>query len=149
MGRLARVVILGCFTALAAVGIVAAYRAYSPVAGVEILLTEPAIRAGSGIRVDTLSSGRGPLSIRVELVQGGRSSTVALERVTSRRRAYWDLRTVRHSTYSVVSRSLLERFTPGRAAVRATVVGPPAWLRQPPPVVQEISVQIELEQETK
>ncbi len=143
MGRLLRVGILSCLALLAAVGTVAGYRAYQPVAGVTILLAEPVVRAGGGIRVDTLSSGRGPVSIRIELVQGDRSSTVALDRVTARRRPLWDLRTTRHSTYAVVSRNLLERFTPGRAVVRATVVGPRSWLRQPPPVVQEASAEIE------
>jgi hypothetical protein len=135
--------VLGALAILLAVSIVAGYRAYAPISSVEIRLAEPALHDGGGIRVDTVSSGRGPVSIRVELIQGTRSATVVVDRVASRRWAFWDFRSVQHSTYAVVSRSLLERFTAGKAVVRATVVGAPAWLRRPRPVVQEVTVALQ------
>jgi hypothetical protein len=121
----------------------ASYRAYYPVSSVTILLPEATIRPGVGVRVDTVSSGRGPVAVQVELIQGTRNATVAIDRVSSRSWAFWDFRWVRHSTYSVVTSSLLEQFTAGPAVVRATVVGAPAWLRQPPPVVQEAPAQLQ------
>jgi hypothetical protein len=145
VNRLLRIVTLSCLAAFLAVGIVASYRAYYPVSSVRILLPEATIRVGSGIRVDTVSSGRGPVSIEVELIQGTRRATVVIDRVSSKAWAFWDLRSVRHSTYAAVPKGLLERFAGGAAVVRATVAGAPAWLRQPPPVVQEVSAELQVE----
>jgi hypothetical protein len=130
---------------LLATGVVASYRAYDPVSSVRILLPEATIRPGGGIRVDTVTSGRGPVSIQVDLLQGTRNATIVIDRVSSRRWAFWDFRSVRHSTYAVVPGSLLERFDAGQAVVRATVVGAPAWLRQPPPVVEEAKAELQPE----
>jgi hypothetical protein len=90
-----------------------------------------------------VNSGRGPVTIHVELIQGTRNATVAVDRVSSKRWAFWDFRLVRHSTYTVIVSSLLERFDAGPAVIRATAVRAPAWLRQPPPVVQEASMQVQ------
>jgi hypothetical protein len=144
VNRLIRVGTLSGLAVFLAVGIVASYRAYYPISSVRILLAEPLLRPGGGIRVDTVTSGRGPVSIRVELVQGERTATVVLDRVASKRWAFWDFRAVRHTTYAVVSRMLLGQFTAGQAVVRATVVGMPAWLRQPPSVVQEVAVEVQV-----
>ncbi len=143
MTRLLRVLTLSLLAAFLAVGIVASYRAYYPVSSVRILLPEAIIRVGSRFRVDTVSSGRGPVSIEVELVQGTRKATIVIDRVSSRPWAFWDLRLARHSTYAVVDESLLTRFAAGPAVVRATAVGAPAWLRQPPPVVQDVAVELQ------
>jgi hypothetical protein len=141
--RLLRILILTCVAMFLAIGVMATYRAYYPVSSVTILLPEATIRPGVGIRVDTVSSGRGPVSVQVEIIQGTRSATVAIDRVSSRRWAFWDFRWLRHSTYSVVRSSVLQHFTSGPAVVRATVVGAPAWLRQPPPVVEEAAAQLQ------
>jgi len=145
VSRLIRVPIVTCLAVFIAFGAVASYRAYYPVSSVRIVLAEPTIRGGTGIRVDTVTSGRGPVSIQLDLVQGSRSETVAIDRVSSKRWAFWDFRLVRHSTWAVVSGRLLERFTAGPAVVRATVVGAPAWLRQPPPVVAQASANVQAE----
>ena len=50
------------------------------------------------IQVDTISSGRGPVEIRVELLQGLQRATVALDRVGSRRWAFGIRVAVHHRT---------------------------------------------------
>jgi hypothetical protein len=142
VARLTRVAVLSFAAVFLAVGIGASHRAHYPISSVCVFLADSVLSAGSGIRVDTVTSGRGPVSIRVELVQRGHVATVVLDRVASKRWAFWDFRPVRHSTYGTVSWRLLERFSAGQAVVRATVVGVPAWLRQPPPVIREVTTQL-------
>lgn len=145
MTRLVRVTILSGVAGFVAVGTVVSYRAYSPVSSVTIVLPEPTIRVGGGIRVDTVSSGRGPVSIEVDLIQGSHRATAVIDRVSARPWTFWDFRSVRHSTYVLVHAALLERFSSGPAVVRTTAIGAPAWLRQPPPVVEEASVELRVE----
>ena len=140
--RLGRVALLSSLAVFLAVGAVASLRAYQPVYGVMIELGQAALQAGSPIRVDTVTSGRGPVSIRVEIVQGSHVETVAIDHIASRRWAFWDFRLVRRSTQATASPALLGRFEPGPVVVRATVVGARAWLRQPPPVVEEVATRL-------
>ena len=140
--RLARVVLLSGLAVFLAVGALASYRAYQPVFGVSIRVDPPALEAGAAVRVETVTSGRGPVTIRVEVVQGSHAETVAIDHVASRRWAFWDLRLVRRATRASLSRALLARLEPGPVVVRATVQGAPAWLRQPPAVVEEVAAQV-------
>jgi hypothetical protein len=128
---------------LFAAGAVASFRAYYPVRQVSVKMSERVLRAGTQLQVDTRSSGRGPVDVRLELVQAGHSEMLALQRIRSRRWAFWDLRGVEHRMTSVCRREQLERFRSGSALLRATAIGAPAWLRQPPPVVQEIAIEVE------
>jgi hypothetical protein len=141
--RWVRGVIVSILALLATSGGLASYRAYYPISRVALRVSSAPIRAGTIIRVDTASSGRGPVEIRVELIQGTQHATLVLERVGSRRWAFWDFRSVSHTTRAVVSAATLERFTGGEAVVRATARGAPAWLRQPPPITDEVTVEVE------
>lgn len=141
-GRLARVALLSSLAVFLAVGAVASLRAYQPVYGVTIELGQPVLQPGSPFRVDTVTSGRGPVSIRVEIVQGRHAETVAIDHIASRRWAFWDFRLVRRSTQATASPALLGRFEPGPVVVRATVVGARAWLRQPSAVVEEVTTRL-------
>jgi len=141
--RLLRLPIVTGLALFLAIGVMASYRAYYPVSSVRIVVAEPTLRPGSGIQVDTVCSGRGPVTIRVDLVQGDRVETAAIDRVSSRGWPFWDIRVVKHSTYAVVSGALLQRLDAGPAIIRATVEGAPAWLRQPPAVVREVSAQVQ------
>lgn len=122
-------------------GVTASYRAYYPISGVKIL-ADVRLQPGSTIQVDTISSGWGPVEIRVELLQGGQRATVALDRVGSRRWAFWDSRWVHHHTQVALRQDVLQHLAAGSAVVRVTAAGTRAWLRQPPPVVEETTVEI-------
>jgi hypothetical protein len=139
--RWVRRVIAATVAMLAVSGAIASYRAYYPISSVK-LRAEPGLRPGSIIRVDTASSGRGPVEIRVELLQGGQRTTVALDRVGSRNWALWDSRWVHHHTEVAVTRETLQHVVAGRAVVRATATGTRAWLREPPPVTDEMTVEV-------
>ena len=142
--RWTRKALVGVVTIFVAAGALASYRAFYPISDVRTLVAALPVRAGTAIRVDAATSGRGPVSIRVELVQGDRSATLVLDRVRSRRWAFWDFRRVPHATQAVVSGATLAGFRSGKAVVRSTLVGSRAWLRQPPPVVDEVAVELDV-----
>jgi hypothetical protein len=119
-------------------GLLASHRAYFPVRSVAVRASENILRPGTRIQVDTVTSGRGPVAIRVELLQGGRAEELTADSVPSKPWAYWDPRRVFHSTGATIPDSVAERFEPGVITLRVTVTGSPAWLRQPPPVVEEV-----------
>ncbi|HXK10245.1 MAG TPA: hypothetical protein VMT70_11415 [Vicinamibacteria bacterium] len=136
--RLARVALVSGVAVFLAVGALASYRAYQPVYSVTIRIGVVALEPGADIRVETVTSGRGPVTIRVEIVQGSHAETVAIDHVASRQWAFWDFRLVRRATHARASRALLSRFEAGPVVVRATVQGARAWLRQPPAVVEDV-----------
>ena len=141
MPQLRRVLVLPIALLLSA-GAVASYRAYVPVSRLELEVRDPALHPGTPLRVHMLSSGRGPIEVRVELVQGAHNEVVAVQRIHSRRWGVWDPRTVEHSLNTSVAGPMLAHFTNGPAVLRAVALGAPAWLLQPPPVVREIPVEI-------
>lgn len=143
-GLFARSLFVSLVACYAAAGVLAAHRAYFPVSRVTIRAAKPALQAGTVVRVDTVTSGRGPVSIRVELVQDGRVQLVVLDSIASKRWAYWDPRRVIHSTHATMPRWLPARFRAGEITLRATVTGAPAWLRQPPPVVEEVRLPLQI-----
>ncbi len=136
--RAGRTLVAGIVALYVAAGLVASHRAYFPVRSVAIRASEEIVRPGTRIQVDTVTSGRGPVSIRVELLQAGESQLVVEDRIASKRWAYWGPRQVLHTTDATLAASMAERFQPGMITLRATVSGAPAWLRQPPPVVEEL-----------
>lgn len=118
------------------------YRAYYQVYGLEIQLSEPALRAGSVIQVAVTGSGRTTIDVRVELVQGARSETLAVRGVRGNDWPSFDPRPRRASQRVAVTPEVLARFMPGPAIVRATATGRPQWLRLPPPTVREAAAEI-------
>jgi hypothetical protein len=136
--RAGRTLVVGIVAFYVAAGLVASHRAYFPVRSVVISASEDIVRPGTRIRVDTVTSGRGPVSIRVELLQAGRSEPLVVDSIPSKGWAYWDPRRVFHSTDATIPASVAERLEPGVITVRASVTGSPAWLRLPPPVVREV-----------
>jgi hypothetical protein len=138
----ARAAVVSLVAVLLAVGVLAGYRAMFPVKSVTIALVDSALRAGSGVRVDTVASGRAPISIRVEIVQGSHSETMVLDRIVARRWPFWDTRLVQHSTYAMVSQEMIGRFDAGPATLRATVTGTAVWKYRPAPVIREVTAAV-------
>ena len=97
---------------------------------------------GSTVRVDVVSSGRGPVDVRLEMIQGIHVETLGVLRVPSSGNPAYDPRFQRGSMAVALTPAVLARFQPGAALLRATATGRPQWLRTPPPEVREVSVEL-------
>jgi hypothetical protein len=118
------------------------YRAYYQVRSLELHLTEPTLRRGSVVQVEVVGSGRTTIDVRVELIQGEHSETLAVHQMRGNEWASFDPRPRRASPSVVVTPEQLALFTDGAAKVRATATGRPQWTRLPPPTVREVEVEI-------
>ena len=121
------------------------YRAYYQVYSLGLRATESPLRGGSAIQVVVTGSGRTTIDVRVEIVQGGHSETLAARRVRGNEWASFDPRPRRDSQQVVLTAEQLARFLPGPATIRATATGRSQWLRLPPPTVREEAVEIQRE----
>ncbi len=123
-----------------AVAVATAGRALFPVSRVQIEVLGGVLRRGAEVQIETVSSAHGPVRLRLEAVQGGRTALLASGRVATRRWAFWDLRPLRHRMVVEVRAETLAPLAAGPVTLRATAIGPPAWLRQPAPTVQQLEV---------
>jgi hypothetical protein len=130
-----------CFVTALASG----YRAYYQVLGLELRLAEPTVRGGSVVQVAVVGSGRTTIDVRVELIQGGHSETLATHRMRGNEWASFDPRPRSASPSFVLTPEQLAGFTDGAAKVRVTATGRPQWMRLPPPTVREAEVEIRRE----
>ena len=121
------------------------HRAYYQVRGLELRLAEPVLREGSLIEVAVTGSGRTTIDVRLELIQGAHSETIAVQRVRGHEWPVFDPRPTSGSKTVALTPELLSRFETGAAMVRATATGRPQWTRLPPPTVREAGVEIRRE----
>ena len=121
-------------------GALAANRAWVQVRRLDLKLSGRELRSGSTARVDVVSTGRAPVHLSLELIQGTRAETVAVALVRSNAHSFWDPRNKPDSMSVTFTPSVLARFTNGRLLLRATARGAPEWLRLPPPLVRDLSV---------
>ena len=118
------------------------YRAYYQVRNLEIDLTDPILHNGSVIQTRVVSSGRTMVDVRLELIQGTHSETLAVQHLPGNDWGSIDPRPQHASQRALLTPELLARFRTGAAQVRATAIGRPQWTRLPPPTVREIAVEI-------
>ena len=135
--RAVLVVLALCFVTALASG----YRAFYQVRSLELRPDGPILREGSVIEFDVSGSGRTTIDVRVELIQGARSETLAVHQMRGNEWAAIDPRPRDASHGVTVTREQLSRFQNGAATVRATATGRPQWLRLPPPTVREVAVE--------
>lgn len=125
--------------------LVSGYRAYYQVRGLELRVTEPILRNGSVIQIAVVGSGRTTIDVRLELMQGTHSETLAVQHLPGNDWASFDPRSTRGSYRVVVTPEILARFRQGPAKLQAIATGRPQWTRLPPPEVREIELEIERE----
>lgn len=118
------------------------YRAYYQVRSLELRLSGPALREGSVIGFVVSGSGRTTIDVRVELIQGEHSETLAERRLRGNEWAAFDPRPTEAAYTVTLTPGQLARFRSGAAKVRATATGRPQWMRLPPPTVRETEVEI-------
>jgi hypothetical protein len=119
------------------------HRAIWQIRSVEVTVPDIALRPGSLIRANIVTSGRVEADVSLDLVQGPRVTPLGVRYVARNHNASWDPRSRRASLTVVVTDEMLARFTPGPAVVRATGHGNPQWLRTPPPTVREVAVRLQ------
>jgi hypothetical protein len=143
--RIVRVVyrvLLICALFYVAIGAWSAYRAWVQVRQLDLKLITTDIRPGVMAVVSVVTSGRTPIDVRLELVQGPHSEMLSDLRVSASHDGFLDPR-ARHGTMMPsFTADFLAHFQPGPAIVRATALGRPQWMRTPPPVVRELPVVI-------
>jgi hypothetical protein len=135
--KLFAVVIFG----LLGIGAVSSYRAYVQVRSLE-LTADKQLTDGSPVNVDVISSGRTPVDVKVELIQGSTVATLLTMRVRGNELGFFDPRSQHASQHGQITSAQLKPFQTGAAIVRATAVGRPQWMRLPPPTVRELVVQL-------
>ncbi len=118
------------------------YRAYIQVYSLELRVAEPVLRGGSVISTEVVGSGRTTVDVRLELIQGDRSATLAVQQARGNDWAAFDPRPRKASQTLALTPELLARFGAGAATLRATATGRPQWMRLPPPLVREAAVEI-------
>jgi hypothetical protein len=124
------------------IGMISAYRAFYQVHSVEIESAD-VLQSGSAITTNVVSYARGPVDVRIELVQDGHAATIATLRVRGNEWALLDPRTQHGSQTIVIAGDVLKQFANGKAIVRATAIGRPQWGRLPPPLIRERVVNIQ------
>jgi hypothetical protein len=121
-------------------GALSAWRAWVQVRSLDLQLTGPLLRGGTTARVDVVSSGRVPVDVSLEMIQGTHAETVGVARVPANGESFWDPRSRPASMAVVFTPEVLSHFAAGPLLVRATARGRPQWLREPPPLVRELQV---------
>jgi hypothetical protein len=121
---------------------ISGYRAIVQVYHVEIATTDSVLRPGTTITYNAASSGRVPVDVEVELIQGTRRDTLAVKWIPDHSVPSYDPRTIHASGAVTVTAERLARFAPGPAVLRVTGNGKSQWLRVPPPRVRELAVRI-------
>jgi hypothetical protein len=125
------------------IGLIAGYRAWFQVKSLHLQSTNSVLRRGSTIETTVVTYARTPVDVRVELIQGAHAETFAIQQVPDNIWAFFDPRTRQASQSAVLTEDFLGRFEPGKAQVRATATGRPQLTRLPPPLVRELTVEIQ------
>lgn len=123
-----------------ALGLWTGYRAWVQVRQLEVTVESRTLRTGMPALVHVITSGRTFVTVRLDLVQGAHSATLADLRVAPSHSRFYDPRTRQGTMAPSFTAEFLAQFQPGPAVVRATATGLPQWFRTPPPEVREIAV---------
>jgi hypothetical protein len=121
---------------------ISGYRAIVQVYHVDIALASPTLNDGSAIRLSVATSGRATVDTELELIQPSHAETLAVLFVRGHENASYDPRTINAAKSVTLTTEQLAHFRPGHAVLRATANGRSQWLRIPPPVIAERSVEI-------
>ena len=135
--------ILVILAALLIFGAISAYRAWVQVKSLDLIFPGAPLTAGSTVRVNVVTSGRVPVNVQLELIQGARAETLAVQRVFTHREPFWDFRSITAKMSVTLSPETFARLQAGPALMRATARGRPQWLRDPPPFVRELTLQVQ------
>lgn len=123
-------------------GALSSYRAIVQVRSLHLRASETILHDGSTVGVKVVTSGRTPMEMRLELIQGAHSETLGVLNVPTNGEPVLDPRSRTESLSVALSTGLLTRFQKGPVVLRATAIGRRQFLRLPPPDVRTLSVEI-------
>ena len=123
------------------IALISGHRAIWQVQKLELRAAEGPLKPGSRIAVETRSSARATVDVTLELAQGARTETLAVQRIPGNRPTF-NPRWRRGALSYTVTPAIIETFRPGPATVRAIATGRSQWFRIPPPEVRERTVTI-------
>jgi hypothetical protein len=121
---------------------ISGYRAIVQVYRVDLAASDSILRPGTTVSFAAASSGRVPVDVEVELIQGSRRDTLAVKWIPDHPVASYDPRTINAAGTVTVTADHLAHFNAGPAILRVTGNGKSQWLRVPPPRVRELPVRI-------
>lgn len=140
--RACRNVAVAVFLVNLVLALVSGHRAVWQVQRLDVRASDPVLRPGVRLSAAIQSSGRAPAALVLELVQGSRVERLGERRLPGNRNPAMNFLPRRDSVLVIATPSLLARFQPGPAIVRATGLGSSQWLRVPPPEVRELRTAI-------
>ena len=121
---------------------ISGYRAIVQVYSVLLETDTPTLRPGTTVSVAIATSGRTTIDGVLELIQSTHAETVSVFRIPGHSNASYDPRTIHAERRVTLTSAQLARFHPGPARLRAIANGRSQWLRVPPPVIREQTIQI-------
>ena len=125
------------------IGLIAGYRAFYQVHSLNLNTSERVLRSGSTITTRVVTYARGPVTLRLELIQGSHSEELSIAGVPGNDWAFFDPRPRQASKTFMVTSEVFARFQPGPAQLRATAIGRPQLSRLPPPLVRELAIELQ------
>lgn len=114
------------------------FRAIVQVYDLDVRISGAAIRPGTLIEADVVTSGRTHADVLVELRQGTAIDTVGSVFVPGNSDGALDPRPCRGTLRVVLTEDHIRKLAPGPVTVRATAVGRSQWMRTPPPTITEL-----------
>jgi hypothetical protein len=118
------------------------YRRVWQVLRLDIRATSVVLAPRARVGYDAITSGEVPNRIRLELVQGTRTMVLVEQVAAVSRVRSIDPRVFRYTPSVTITSTVLGRFEPGPATLRATGFGGQKLLRTPAPRVRELRVQL-------
>lgn len=118
------------------------YRAWVQVRSLELRVVSDNVRPGIPALVEVVTSGVTVVDVKLELVQGPHTETVATLRIVPARQPFFNPRIRQGTMMPSFTPEFLAHFQPGPAIVRATATGRRKWLMTPGPVVRDVPVVI-------
>jgi hypothetical protein len=104
--------------------------------------TEPSLQGSFEAGTSVITSGRASATVKLELVQEGRSEILMVDSVRGRNFPVFNPLPRRSARRVVVSPVVMSRFSAGPATIRATALGRSQWTRTPPPTVSSVGITI-------
>ena len=104
--------------------------------------TDPSLQGSFEAGTSVITSGRAAATVKLELVQEGRSEILMIDSVRARNFPAINPLPRRSERRVVVSPVVLSRFSAGRATIRATALGRSQLTRTPAPTVSSVEITI-------
>jgi hypothetical protein len=133
--RLVRWTIIGAAALHFSLALVSGYRAWVQVTSLRIETSDETLGPGSSISVEAVTSGRNPVTISLNAIQGGTFRTLASVTVPENHNRFYDPRTQRQRFVIVMTPDLLGTLEEGPVLLQARGLGRSQFLRVPPPMI--------------